>query len=387
MDRLWTRAFVLTSLGTLLLFASFYLLLPTMPLFVKELGGLETHVGLATGVFTIAAVAFRPIAGGLLDRYGRRPFLLAGVALFALSMYSYGWIGGVGALLFLRFVHGVGWAFATTAAASAAADIVPPDRRGEGMGWYGLATTIAMAAGPLLGTWALSGWSFRGVFLLATGLALLALVAVSVPRFPFRPAAGRQRIEYLDSATVPVAVSVALLSFAYGAVTTFLPLFAVTLEVNPGTFFLVYALALTAARPIGGTLADRRGATAVIVPALTLIVIALLVLSGATGLAGVLAAAVLYGVGFGSAHPTLQAALLRMVPRERFGVANASFFTAFDLGIALGSTLLGAFAGGIGYRMVFVAAAAAVALSLAAFLTLVRPRLSPRTEPAPQTAG
>ncbi|HLT57253.1 MAG TPA: MFS transporter [Limnochordales bacterium] len=376
MDRLWTRSFVLTSLGSLLLFSSFYLLLPTMPLFVKELGGLEAHVGLATGVFTIAAVAFRPVAGGLLDRYGRRPFLLAGVALFALCMYAYGWIGAVGALLFMRFVHGVGWAFATTAAASAAADIVPPARRGEGMGWYGLAQTLAMAAGPMLATWTLAEGSFRTVFLLATGLAVVALLSVSIPRYPFRPPAELRRVEVLDPATLPVAVSVALMSFAYGALTTFLPLFAVTLDVNPGTFFLVYALALTAARPLGGTVSDRRGETAVVVPAAGLIILALLVLSGATGLGGVLMAAVLYGVGFGSAHPALQAALLRMVPRERFGVANASFFTAFDLGIALGSTLLGWAAGSLGYRGLFTVAAAAVALSLAAFLALVRPRLA-----------
>ena len=63
---------------------------------------------------------------------------------------------------------------------------------------------------------------------------------------------------------------------------------------------------------------------------------ALVVLGAATGLGGVMAAAVPIGLGFGSAQPALQAAMLRIVPRERFGIANASFFTAFDLGIALG---------------------------------------------------
>src|SRR5690606_35716277 len=116
MDRLWTRSFVLLSVGSLLLFTSFYLLLPAMPLFIKTLGGLDSQVGLAAGVFTFAAVVVRPLAGGLLDRYGRRPFLLAGLGLFGLSMYLYGWVGGVAALLVVRLVHGVSWALATTAA-------------------------------------------------------------------------------------------------------------------------------------------------------------------------------------------------------------------------------------------------------------------------------
>lgn len=378
MDRLWTRPFVLLSVGSLLLFASFYLLLPVMPLFVKELGGQDAHVGLAAGVFTFAAVLVRPFAGGLLDRYGRRPFLLAGLGLFALSMYLYGWVGGIGALFILRLAHGTGWAFATTSAAAAVSDIVPPSRRGEGMGWYGLAMTLAMAAGPALGVWTLEGYSFQGVFLLAAGLALASLLAASIPRLAFRPAAGPKGLGLYEPSTVPVAVATTFLAFAYGAITTFLPLFAVSIGVNPGIYFLVYALALTVARPVAGTLSDRYGEAKVIVPATTLTAAALLVLASSTGPGGVVAAAVLYGIGFGSAQPALQATMLNLVPPERFGIANASFFTAFDLGIALGSTLLGWVAEWLGYRALFTAGALSVAISLVAFAALVLPQLRRR---------
>lgn len=382
MARLWTRSFVLMSVGSLLLFTSFYLLLPPLPLFMKALGGLDTHVGLATGMFTLAAVLVRPLAGGLVDRYGRRPFLLAGLGLFTLTVYLYGWAGGVGALLLLRLLHGAGWGFVTTAAAAAITDIIPPARRGEGMGWYGMAMTLAMAAGPILGVWALDGYAFRGVFLLATGLALGSLAAMSIPRLVFHGAGERKRIELYDASTVPVSIAVAFLTFAYGAVMTFLPLFAVTLDVNPGLYFLVYALAMTVARPIAGRVSDRRGEATVIVPATVSIIAALLVLGSATGLGGVIAAAVLQGIGFGAAQPALQAATVNMVPPERFGVANASFFTAFDLGIALGSTALGWIAGWLGYRAVFAAGAVSVAISLAVFVAVVRPLLKRKGEEA-----
>ena len=154
-----------------------------------------------------------------------------------------------------------------------------------------------------------------------------------------------------------------------------MPLFAVTIDVNPGAYFLVYALALTLARPLAGTLSDRYGEATVIVPATALTIVALVVLSAATGLGGVVAAAALYGIGFGSAQPALQAAMLSMVSRERFGIANASFFTAFDLGIAFGSTLLGWVSGWLGYRALFAAGAISVAISLAVFVAFVRPIL------------
>ncbi|HEY8449470.1 MAG TPA: MFS transporter [Bacillota bacterium] len=379
MGRLWTPAFIFTSLGSLFTFTSFYLLLPTLPLFIQELGGLETHVGLSVGVFNITAVLIRPVAGLLLDRYGRRPFFLGGVALFALCMYAYGWVGSLAALFVLRFVHGIGWAFGTTSATTTVADVVPPARRGEGMGWYGLAMTLSMAVGPLLATWTLAGWSYRGVFVLGTILALLALASVSLVRHPFRPAAEQRRLQLLEPAAFPVALCMLLLTFAYGAVTTFLPLLAVSLAANPGTFFLVYALALTAARPLAGKLSDRLGEARIAVPAVSLAAAAMLVISAATGVGGLILAAILYGIGFGSAHPTMQAALLRLVPRERFGVGSATFSTAFDLGIALGSTLLGWAADAWGYRWVFTLAAVSVGLSLAAFLAAVRPRLAPRS--------
>ena len=378
MDRLWTRAFVLMSLGSLFLFTSFYLLLPTLPLFVKELGGHDTQVGLAVGIFTLVAVILRPIAGGLLDQYGRRPFLLIGLAFYGLSMYLYGMVQGVGTLLLVRLLHGASWAFVTTAAAAVIADIVPANRRGEGMGWYGLAMTVAMAAGPLLGTWTLDGYTFSGVFLLAVALSVAALLAVAGPRLPFQRPEVRRKIALYDPAALPVSLAVVFLTFAYGAVTTFVPLFAVTIDVNPGLYFLVYALSLTLARPIAGKLSDRYGAASVIVPAALLSICALFVLSSATGLAGVVAAAVLYGLGFGSAQPALQAALLGLVPKERFGLANASFFTAFDLGIALGSTLLGWVADLVSYRALFALSTLAVALSLAVFIAYVRPLLRRR---------
>ena len=63
MERLWTRSFILMILGTFFLFTAFYMLYPTLPLFIKQIGGNETHVGLSMGIFMLSAVVFRPVIG------------------------------------------------------------------------------------------------------------------------------------------------------------------------------------------------------------------------------------------------------------------------------------------------------------------------------------
>jgi MFS family permease len=125
------------TVGMFFLFTAFYMLFPTLPLFIKQMGGNETQVGLAMGAFMLTAVIFRPFVGGLLDQFGRRPFILWGLLLFAMAMYMYSWIGGIVVLMALRILHGVSWALSTTAILTAVTDMIPSVRRGEG--WGGLA--------------------------------------------------------------------------------------------------------------------------------------------------------------------------------------------------------------------------------------------------------
>jgi MFS family permease len=371
-ERLWTKPFIQLTVVTLFLFTALYLLLPTLPLLIKNLGGSESQVGLATGVFTLSAVIFRPIVGRLLDRYGRRPFILWGLLFFILSMYLYDWIVGIVILIALRFLHGISWALSTTAVGTSITDVIPSTRRGEGMGWFGMSTTVAMAIGPILGIWVMQKQSFHGLFLFATGLSVAALLLAFVSKIPFQPQAAAKRIGIFEKSLLPVTATTFFLAFVYGGITTFVPLFAESIKVNPGTFFLVYALTLTLTRPVAGKLSDRHGAVFVIVPALVVTTSALLVLSISNGLIGVIVSAVLYGIGFGSAQPTLQATNLRLAHPERRGVATASFMTSFDLGIGLGAIILGWVSQYTGYQVLFAVSAMSVVISLVIFIVFAR---------------
>lgn len=378
-EKLWTVPFIKLTVAMLFLFTGFYLLLPTLPMYIKELGGNESQIGLTVGAFTITAVIFRPIVGAMLDRYGRRLFMIGGLLFFTICVYLYDWASGIAVLFLLRILHGASWAFATTATGTAVTDMIPVSRRGEGMGWYGLAMTLAMAVGPLAGLWVIGQHSFHVLFWLATALSAVALILSLSTHVPFQPKEMKGKLALFEKSVLSVTVAIFFLAISYGGITTFLPLMAEDLGANSGMFFLVYALTLTLIRPVAGKLSDRYGESVVIVPALVTTVGALLVLSMAQGMGGLIVSAVLYGIGFGSAQPALQAATLRLAPEDRRGVANASFFTAFDLGIGLGAILLGAVSELAGYRELFVVSAVSVVGSTVIFVVFVRRLLRKRS--------
>lgn len=375
MERLWTKNYIMLTLTALLLFSGFYLLMPTLPMFIKQLGGSESQVGLIIGVFTISAVIFRPIIGGLMDRYGRRAFIISGLLFFAITMYFYDWVTGIIFLVVLRILHGVGWAVATTSIGTAVTDVIPQSRRGEGMGWYGLAMTLGMALGPIVGLWVTKSYSFHYLFLLCTALALIAFILGLGAKSPTVQNTSKKPISFYEKTVLPIAIVTFFLSFTFGGITTFLPLFAANIEVNTGTFFLVYAVTLTVIRPLTGKISDKYGEGIIIVPALFTLIVALFVLTMSNGLVGVVITAILYGIGFGSAQPALQVAMIRLAPPVKRGVANATFFTAFDLGIGLGAILLGFVSQLMGYQMVFITCAISGFISLVLFILFVKKSL------------
>ncbi|OSX90287.1 hypothetical protein S3E15_01852 [Bacillus mycoides] len=363
------------TITALLLFSGFYLLMPTLPIFIKQLGGSESQVGFIIGVFTISAVILRPIVGGLMDRYGRRVFIISGLLFFAITMYFYDWVTGVIFLVVLRILHGISWAIATTSIGTAVTDVIPQSRRGEGMGWYGLAMTLGMALGPILGLWIVKSLSFHYLFLLCTALAIMAFILAFGTKIPAVQHTSKKPISFFEKTVLPVAIVTFFLSFTFGGITTFLPLFAANIQVNAGTFFLVYAVTLTVIRPLAGKISDKHGEGIIIVPALFILIVALLVLAMTKGIVGLVITAILYGIGFGSAQPALQIVTLRLASPEKRGVANATFFTAFDLGIGLGAILLGFVSQLMGYQMIFIVCAVSGFISLLIFILLVKKML------------
>lgn len=368
--RLWTKDFVLISLATFFIFMSFQMTMPTLPKYVQFLGAKESIVGLVTGVFTVSAVLIRPFVGRELDRRGRRGLYLQGLGLFIFSVLAYRWAPTAVVVLAIRFIHGLGWGAVTTAAGTIVTDLLPPARRGEGMGYYGMFSNLAMAVAPATGLFLLGRYNYPPVFFVAAAFAALAfLLATRLKRDEPLKGENLPAPALFEPRTLQPALVTFLIALSYGCLVTFLPLYAEHQGIsNIGPFFTVYAVTLLVIRPLAGRLYDRYGPPTALVPGLALLIFALVLLSRAQTWAAFLLAGTFYGLGFGSAQPALQALTVADVPPSRRGAANATFFSAFDLGIGLGAIALGMVAQSIGYPGMFLAAAGGVILALAAYL-------------------
>jgi MFS family permease len=365
--RLWATAFCHLL--------SFFLLLTALPLFARRLGLSDAAIGVAMGAFAVSAMLCRPPVGWAADRYGRRPFMLAGTVVFAVSALAYGASSGAVTLALVRLLHGTGMGLYPTAASAMVADLAPPARRAEFIGLFGAAGSLAMALGPITGSLLADWLGFEALFGAAAAVALVALgLTVGVRETlgtpavaPFTPASALSR-----AALFPSVVTFSLM-LTYGTVAAFMPLHAAGQGVNPGLFFLVYAVVLTAARGPAGRLSDRLGRTPVAAAGLAVCALALALIAGSASAPALALAGALYGLGHGTAQPSLMAWCVdRAAPAHR-GRAMGTFFTALELGIALGAMSSGLAVARWGFGATFLANAGA-ALAGAALAATHRPR-------------
>lgn len=367
---LWTRDFILICLANLTIFLGFQMLLPTLPVYVKYLGGDEAMAGLVIGVFTVSAVLIRPFVGMALDVYGRKVIYLAGLVIFLLSSLAYNWAPTVAILLGIRFIHGFGWGAASTAGGTIATDVIPKQRLGEGMGYYGLAATLSMAVAPAAGLYIISNAGFTTLFVISAAFGLATFILGSLIHYEKIAGAGQRGALFERSALRPSLVMF-FVTTTYGAVVSFIALYGAQRGiVNIGIFFTVYAVVLTLIRPVAGILVDRRGFNVVIIPGIIFIGAAMLLLSQAQTLSMFLLAGVIYGAGFGSVQPGMQALAVKNVPPNRRGAANATFFSSFDLGIGIGSTLWGFVSKLTDYSQMYLLAAFPALLALVVYIIL-----------------
>src|SRR5690625_4003618 len=173
-DKIWTRDFILICCANFFIFLGFQMTLPTLPLFVKELGGSDQLIGIVVGIFTFSALIFRPYAGQTLETKGRQFVYMTGLSIFVLSVGSFAFVTSIMFLFIMRVVQGVGWGFSTTATGTIATGLIPPKRRGEGMGYFGLSGNLALALGPTLGLALVDEISFKSFFLVCAALGLAA---------------------------------------------------------------------------------------------------------------------------------------------------------------------------------------------------------------------
>lgn len=375
-DKIWSRDFVLVCLANFFIFLGFQMTLPTIPLFVKELGGSDQLIGIVTGIFTFSALLLRPYAGHALESKGRQFVYMIGLAIFVFSVGTYAFVASILFLFIMRIVQGVGWGFSTTATGTIATDLIPKHRRGEGMGYFGLSGNLALAFGPSLGLTLVGVMSFKELFLICAAMGLTAFLLSTKIRY--------KKVEQSPDKTVTVkfdifektAIQPSILLFfitvTFGGIASFLPLYAEVKNISGiELYFLVYAVFLMISRTFAGKIYDAKGHIYVFIPGTLLIFGAMCLLSWLPSTTVMLIAGGLYGLGFGSVQPALQAWAVDKAADNRKGMANATFFSFFDLGVGLGAMVFGQLAFMYDYSVIYVTSAGSVLLSIFLYIYLL----------------
>lgn len=366
-DRLLTPRFVAVGLAALAYFTGDGVLIAVLPRYVTgPLGAGTVAVGAVVGAFSVSAFFLRPLAGGMGDRWGRRPLMMAGASLFAVSVLAYPVAPGPPTLALLRLLTGAGEALFFVGAVSAFLDLAPPERRGEAMSLASLALYVGIGAGPLLGEAALARLGFGAAWLLAAGLAgVAAAIALRTPETRPAPVADvpRQRLVH-PAGLVPGAVLLASILGMAGFL-AFVPLHAQDLGMaGASPVLLAFSAVVVAIRSLGAQIPDRLGAARCTRLALALSAVGLLVMGTRHAPDGLFAGAIVLGVGVGLLTPAVFAlAVERAGPSER-GAVVGTVSAFLDVALGAGPFTLGLVGAWLGLAGTFLASAAVAAAGL-----------------------
>lgn len=324
--------------------ASFNMIIPELPAYLDSIGGKE-YKGLIIGLFALAALISRPFSGRLADTIGRIPVMIIGPLVCIVLGILYPFITSIIGFLVLRFFHGFSTGFKPTGTTAYLADIVPSNKRGEAMGFLGVAGSMGMAGGPVIGSWLAQAFSMQIMFWISSliaGLSILVLMGMkeTLPStVKFKPSILLIHPKDVIEPTVWLPSIIMLLTvYAFGTILTIAPDNSDFLELgNRGIFFSIMLGASIVVRFFSGKISDRFGRANVLIIGTLLLTISLLVLGAFQSRMGFFSGAVLFGLSAGINSPTIFAWTADLAKDHARGKAMSTMFIALELGIILGS--------------------------------------------------
>ena len=341
----------------LVMAASFFFMFSTMfvnPLingYAKSLGASSAFAGIIVGIMSIASMFLRPIAGNLTDKLSKYCLSLIGGILIMIGVIGYVIAPASNWLLIFRLINGVGFVLCTVCMSTWLAFLVPRAHVGQAMGFYGLMNALAMAVAPAL---AINVYQKTGYRLALIASAIAAFMMVIIIQFvgnranPKKGTAKKKsgsshQFKIIQKNVLPIALLTTLFAFPYFATQADLVTYAQErhLNVNVGSFFLIYAVVLLVIRIFLKNFFDtvKFGIWFWISIGATLIY--LLLLSTMKNNLMMALAAAFMAIGYGVIYSILQSTALLLAPISEQGLASSTFYLGLDIGMAFGPIIMG----------------------------------------------
>lgn len=347
---LWTKDFILVFISNLLLFFSFYMLIPVLPLYLLD--SLQTGgsvAGIVLSLYTISALCIRPFSGFMVDMFSRKPLYLICYGLFCIVFAGYAVGSTLVMFIVLRIIHGVAFGLSTVSGSTVAVDIMPSERRGEGIGYFGMAANIAMATGPVAGLWLYQYYTSDALFMTAFFASLIGLLTIVLIK-PIKKEIPKENIKqpmsldrFILVKALPCVGLLFMTGLGYGCVLNYMGLYSevVDFQNSAGTFFIVLSIGIILARLLSAKAINQGKIVTLIKIGSAFIIVAFGLFAICTNAIMLYAVAFLLGVGFGNINPAFQTMLINLAEHNQRGTANATYFTFWDLGIGLGTVVGG----------------------------------------------
>lgn len=359
-EPLITPSYCFILSAAFLLYFGFYLLMPVFPFYLTEILHTEgALMGFALSCYTIAALTVRPFSGYLLDTFARKPLYVLAFFVFTTIFAGYILAGTLTLFIILRVAHGLAFGTVTVSGNTLVIDITPSSRRGEALGYYGLANNTAMSIGPMVGLFMHdAGVSFDVLFVTALCSCALGLVCACLVKAPVKPPVQREPISldrFFLIKGIPAGIDLMLLSIPYGMTSTYVAMYAKQIGITNGTglFFTFMAVGMAVSRMFSGRQVDKGRIVAVITFGIYIVCVCFFCLAGCKWIMSAdpvvgkyifYLIALMLGVGFGTMFPAFNTLFVNLAPNSQRGTATSTYLTSWDVGIGLG-LLLGGFIG------------------------------------------
>lgn len=369
-EPLFTGPFILMWAFSFAVFLSLFMLLPVVPFQVLAEGGTETQAGLFMGLLTYSSGLSALFTGALSDHVGRRKQLIVCAVGITVCVLLCGVLPNLPRLLFV-ILHGVFWSGLLLAASAHVTSVIPPARRAEGLGYWGMATLLAVTFAPTIGFAIYKhGWLTLCLSVAAMNV-VMGVIAWSIheshPGSPGWPKP-RELTGSINLSVLRVSFTLFLYSFAFGSVTSFVALAADERGIAPREIFLTtMAFTTFLSRPVFSPFLDRLGHVRMFRIFVAIIPIGLALLCFATTRGSMVLAAMVFGVAYGNCHPAFTAYIMGRVDEKGRGGAFGGILAAFDVGIGTGSILSGVLVYRFGFGVAFGTATVLSALSVPYF--------------------
>lgn len=367
--KLWSLNYLNVCLANFLMACSFNLLMPSIPLYITEqMGVAQSKTGIVLASYAIALMFVRPFSGFIVDLYSRKTVLLIAFSGYVLIFFGYFWATTVMLFVLVRFMHGITWGLSTVSSSTLAIDVVPSERRAEGIGYYGTFMNVAMAIGPFIAIHIYNNYSFQVLLWCAIAMGTLGIVTVAMIKAPQRPKVERQRLS-LDRFFLlrgwAIFLNQLLPCFAWGTIGPFVAQYGKELGIpNAGIFFLFWAGGIIASRVFAGKLVDRGKIHEVNVSAMAIVAISFFIFAVVHNIYAFCLSGLFIGVGFGMMFPALQTLYINLAENNQRGTANSTYLIGFDLGLALGMLIGGYITGIFSFETLYLVAAVLCAISV-----------------------